>query len=428
MSARVRHSASALLRLEPLALAGALLAFAYGPAVRDNWLWLLLLWPVFAGARWLARGRLLTRTPLIWPCAALLLLAALNVYLAPYTRGLEMLGRLLLGLWLCWTLTERARDAGGMDGPLWAAATLGLLAAALALGATQWSASKSGQMWGVIAALPTIRNFPAFETGFNPNEIAGALAWLAPLLLGVAAGPARSRGLRAAAGAAGGLLLLALFLGQSRAALFGVLAALGFAALLIPAGRRRWLALAGVAALVALQAAVMTSAFQPASRANSAARDEISVGSRFDLVGNSLLIIRDYPLTGVGLSMYRDARVRQSYPTPALNNRAPHTHNELLQAGTDMGLPGMAVFAWLHAAVAWMLYAAGRRGDTAARAASAAVAAGLLAHLIYGLADAITLWDRLAFVFWLLLGLAGGQYALVRGRQNGRSSPSARSR
>lgn len=429
MAPRVQHSAAALLRLEPVALTAALLAFAYGPPVRDNWLWLLLLWPVFAGARWLAHGRLLTRTPLLWPCAALVLLAALNVYLAPYTRGLALLARPLLGLWLCWTLVERARAAGSLDRPLWAAAALGLLAAALALGATQWSASKSGQLWGVIAALPTIRNFPAFETGFNPNEIAGALAWLAPLLLGIAAGPPRGPGLRTAAGVAGALLLLALFLGQSRAALLGVLAALAAAALLIPAGRRRWWALAGVAALAALQAAIMASAFQPASRENTAARDEISVGSRVDLVSNSLLIIRDYPLTGVGLNMYRDSRVRQAYPTPALNNRPPHTHNELLQAGTDMGLPGLAVFAWLYAAAAWMLCAAWRRGDAAARAASAALAAGLLAHLIYGLADAIALWDRLAFIFWLLLGLAGAQYALVaRGPQNGSASPSARSR
>jgi O-antigen ligase len=283
-------------------------------------------------------------------------------------------------------------------------------------------------MWHIIEALPTVRGFPAFETGFNPNEIAGALAWLTPLLLGIALGPARDRGLRTAAGVAGGLLLLALFLGQSRAALFGTLAALGVVALLIPTGRQRWLTAAGVAALVALQATLMTGAFQPASRDSLAARDEISVGSRYDLVDNSLLIIRDYPLTGVGLNMYRDSRVRQTYPTPALNNRPPHTHNELLQAGTDMGLPGMAVFIWLYAAAAWMLYRAWRRGDAAARAASVAVAAGLLAHLIYGLADAITLWDRLAFIFWLLLGLAGAQYALVRDRQNGRSSPSARSR
>lgn len=413
MNASVELWAIRLLRLEPLALAAAVFAFTYPIEVRRHWLWLLLLWPLFLAARWLAYRRLVTRLPLLWPCVALILLATLNVYIAPYTRGLELLGRPLLGLWLCWALIEAARDAVSMDRPLWVSVLIGLLASVLALGATQWSTSKSAQMWAFIAVLPKVRGFPAFETGLNPNEIAGALAWLIPLLAGVAVGPARGAGLRSVAGAVSAALLLALFLGQSRAALFGVLGALALVALLVLTGRRRWLALLGVAALTVVQIVIMTSAFQPARREVIAARDEISVGSRFDMQANALEIIRAYPLTGVGLNMYRDSRVRQAYPTPAMRNRPPHTHNELLQIGTDMGLPGMAVYVWLHGAAAYVLYRVWRRGDPAARAASAAVAAGLLAHIIYGLADAVPIWDRLAFVYWLMLGLAGGQYAIV---------------
>lgn len=414
-----------LLQLEPVALTVITVAFAYGSNMRRGWLWLLLLWPLFLGLRWLAHGRLLTRVPLLWPCVALILLAALNVYAAPYTRGLEMLARPLLGLWICWALIETARDSGSMNRPLWTAALLGLLAGVLALGATEWSESKSGQMWTVIEALPTIRNFPAFEDGFNPNEIAGALAWLAPLLVGIAAGPGHARGLRMAAGVAGGLLLAALVLGQSRAALVGTLGALAvLALLLLPARRRRLVAavlaaLAGAGVLFALHTMLTTGPLQPVSRETGSERDEISIGSRFDLAANSLLILRDYPFTGVGLSMYRDSRVRAAYPTPALNNRPPHTHNELLQVGVDMGISGLVAFVWLHLETAHMLYQSWRRGSPGARTVSAAVAAGLLAHVVYGLADAITLWDRLAFVFWLMLGLAGGQYVLVQRASEG---------
>jgi hypothetical protein len=42
-----------------------------------------------------------------------------------------------------------------------------------------------------------------------------------------------------------------------------------------------------------------------------------------------------------------------------------------------------------------------------------AIAAGLFAHAIYGLTDAIPLWDRFAFFFWWMLGLSGAQYVLV---------------
>jgi hypothetical protein len=61
-----------------------------------------------------------------------------------------------------------------------------------------------------------------------------------------------------------------------------------------------------------------------------------------------------------------------------------------------------------------MLMACWRRGDRRARVAAVAVGGGLLAHLIYGITDAIPLWDRFSFVYWIMLGLAGGQYALIR--------------
>ena len=60
-----------------------------------------------------------------------------------------------------------------------------------------------------------------------------------------------------------------------------------------------------------------------------------------------------------------------------------------------------------------MLVQSWRKGDSQARILAVAVAGGLLAHAVYGLGDAITLWDRLAFIFWWLLGLAGAQYILV---------------
>ena len=47
------------------------------------------------------------------------------------------------------------------------------------------------------------------------------------------------------------------------------------------------------------------------------------------------------------------------------------------------------------------------------RAVAVAVAAGLLAHMVYGMGDAITLWDRFAFGYWWMIGLAAAQYVLV---------------
>jgi O-antigen ligase len=79
-----------------------------------------------------------------------------------------------------------------------------------------------------------------------------------------------------------------------------------------------------------------------------------------------------------------------------------------------MGLPGLAVWLGLQITVVYQLFKGYRQGDTSAKAVTGAVAAGLFAHGFFGLGDAITLWDRFAFLVWWLLGLAGAQTFLLR--------------
>ena len=57
-----------------------------------------------------------------------------------------------------------------------------------------------------------------------------------------------------------------------------------------------------------------------------------------------------------------------------------------------------------------MLLQAWKNGTEATRVVSVAVGTGLLAHFIFGFTDAITLWDRFSFVFWMMLGIAGATY------------------
>ncbi|HLV33926.1 MAG TPA: O-antigen ligase family protein [Spirillospora sp.] len=422
-----------VLWLEPLALALMTLAFWYPTPARLDWLWLLWLLPLILAARYIAHERLITRTPLDGWFLAFLVLGALNVYIAPYTRGLLMLARPLLGMALYYAMIESARVSGRMRGPLQAVTMLGLLVGVLAIGSTQWS-NKAPALDALIAAMPTLRGFPGAESGFNANEMAGALAWLVPLMAGLALYRWQQRQPRWAVIAAFVLLFTALFLGQGRAAIIGVfLALLLLIPLLIRRNLMRGLAFAALALMIAAQVGVSISfAQQQIEQVEAAAstgtnaepvqlRDAQTIEARLQIWSSALAILRDYPLTGVGLSMFRDGRVRADYPVPMLEGRIlPHAHNELLQVASDMGLPGLIVYAGIHAAAGYMLLQSWRRGDGLARAVSAAVAGGLLAHTIYGLADAITLWDRFAFVFWMLLGLTGAQYTLVQQNANSR--------
>ena len=109
--------------------------------------------------------------------------------------------------------------------------------------------------------------------------------------------------------------------------------------------------------------------------------------------------------------MFSDSEVRDQYPVPSSRSGiVPHTHNEYLQVATDMGIPGLILFLGIYVATARMLFRAWRAGGDEIRTRSAAAGSGLLAHAIFGLGDAITLWGRFGFIFWLMLGMAGATH------------------
>jgi O-antigen ligase len=92
----------------------------------------------------------------------------------------------------------------------------------------------------------------------------------------------------------------------------------------------------------------------------------------------------------------------------------PHAHNEWLQMGADLGIPGFLMFLAMQVVILWMLWQGWRSDQPHAQIMAVAVFGGLLAHSVYGLGDAITLWDRFSFILWWLVGLAGAQYVLSR--------------
>lgn len=397
-----------------------LVTFFYRSPARDPWLVLCWGLPLFMAARWLVYRRLWSRSPLDALYAAFLLLAALNVWAAgldaalpPFTRGLMMLGRPVMGIALSLAFVDSVRRSGRVDTVLHATLALTLLVSIVGLTAVQWNA-KSLQLAFITERLPRFTAFPDAAQGFNANEAGGVLAWTVPLAAGLALATKR-RLWRWGFGAAFATGFLALILGQSRFAIAGTLVAL---ALLVPLVILSWRSRAaawGMLAVVGiLEILLIQGAFAPEQRGDRQDWDSESTAGRLALWDNAWTIIRDHPLTGVGLNMFRDARVRELYPVeiPGLPI-IPHTHNEFLQMGTDMGVPGWLWAVALAAAVIAMLWRIYRAGDTPARRIAAAVGAGLLAHVLFGLGDAIPIWDRWAFVGFWLLGLGCSAFVWV---------------
>lgn len=423
--------------LEPFLLMVIVAAFWFPEPSRVNFL--LLFIPPMLG-RFILYRRFWENTPLNVLLLGFLALCAVNTYIAlanpiapPYSWGWYMMGRPLMGVLLTLSLVSRVYEENGLDRLLLIIMLVAVLVGALGLTSAQYT-NKSNQLQFLIDRLPRWNTFPGAEGGFNVNEIGGAMAYFAPLAAGVAIYSWRQRNatrlvraLGISASIAFVFLALALFLGQSRLAIIGtVIALVGLSFLLIPVGRWRVLALGGLILFSVIAGLVVARVFEPPGMAEAMiARDENSNEVRLEIWGSALHIIRDYPLTGAGLNMFRYQRVRDQYPAPGYAASVlPHAHNELLQVGSDTGIPGMLLFLAWHGVLVIMVWQTWRKGTPFLRMVSVSAAAGLLAHAVFGLADAITLFDRFIFGYWLLVALVTAAYLQTK-RQPAQAAPSS---
>ncbi|MGB9592561.1 MAG: O-antigen ligase family protein, partial [Anaerolineae bacterium] len=259
----------------------------------------------------------------------------------------------------------------------------------------------------------------------HPNVMAGALLCAAFVAMAWALWPPR-----ASAGArwperllaarvlwvlAGLLMLLVLFLTKSRGAYGASL--VGIAVLAALAARRR-MALAGIV-LVALALAVGGGLWVLQQTATGSADeleilDTSSFAFRQRVWHYALLLVGDFPLTGVGMGGFNEA-LYDLYGYSAFAQ--PSAHSLYLQAALDLGLPGLAALLALIGAAAWRAVAGLRRmravGDGLWPLAAGAIAC-LAAVLAQGLID-ITVWStRGGFMLWWLLALL---YALGSAEQ-----------
>ena len=102
--------------------------------------------------------------------------------------------------------------------------------------------------------------------------------------------------------------------------------------------------------------------------------DQTSIGLRLDYYSNTLAIIADRPLFGVGIGGFETAygeRVKNTGMAPSNN-----PHNQYLLIAAQLGLVGLAVLVWLYA-VAW-------RGAGRLEPPFAEIAHGLLLAMVIG--------------------------------------------
>lgn len=203
-------------------------------------------------------------------------------------------------------------------------------------------------------------------------------------------------------------MLLVLFLTKSRGA-YGAFA-VGLGALLLLTARRRAVLVGVLVIVFALTVGglwVLRGA--PADAlSDSEILDTSTFAFRQRVWHYALMLVGDFPLTGVGMGGFNTASA-DLYGYSA--TQQPSAHSLYLQVALDLGLPGLAAFLAL-AAVALARAGVGlrrlrARGDALWPLAAGAIA-GALALLAHGLVD-LTVWGtRGAFMLWGLLALLQG--------------------
>lgn len=419
------------------------------PPFRDQYIFLLgFTLPIYA-ARWIVHQRLFTHTLLDITFLIFVALSVYNFNNAPLSRAdyWVLLCRPFLGILIIYYFVESVRQNGQLRHLISVTIGLGILIGVLALVASQWAASDKSDLFAfIIDALPVLdyrQVLPDMQLSFNPNEIAGALAYFCPFALGIALhgmfteSPVITTRLdrlnhwiiRWGSIICFVIIASALMLGQSRFALFGVFWGTFIVILFVlPKWTYRLPALGIWVIMLLLEVMIVTNVLPLNTSDNTTAvvtdasspldeRDERTLTSRFDLWESALHMVQDYPTTGAGMSTYRGLIMQDRYITPLYEGRQfgpPHAHNVFFQFGADFGVMGFVLFlAWVGISV-WMAYQAFQRSNASFRIMTISITSGILAYMGYGIGDAITLWDRFAFLHWWFMGLIVCSYILTK--------------
>jgi O-antigen ligase len=172
------------------------------------------------------------------------------------------------------------------------------------------------------------------------------------------------------------------------------------AAVTISWERRAVAALAG-GAVVLLAAGLLV----PSVRAEILDDVDRATGGRSQLVTEGLRIAADHPAGGVGLGGFKSAygdRVGFKAADPA---RAA-SHNTPVTVAAELGVPGLALFAWLVVTALWLAFR--RASRSFAGRASLCVGLALLAVLVHSLFYNAFFEDPMS---WAFLGLGAMAYA-----------------
>ena len=405
----------------------------------------------------------------ITPLNGTILLMALMVLVSTWATydikvSLPKISGMVLGLGVYFAIARGGSTPRGWWMSLLLFLAMGLAVAGLGLLGTNWFGSKISLLNPITTRIPfLIQGLQGAEGGFHPNEVAGALAWVLPLLLALSVGlafPNRIIPIMSLRGGPAGrrsnlesskVILLhpllwarndiksgwiwllrfslwpaTLFVGgvfvlaQSRGGYIAMAIAMLLMLLLALPKAWRWVLLALVLILGVVLGLILSQGDSMQVKdwivgsgvTTDAALSLNTLEGRLEIWSRAIYGLQDFPFTGMGMNTFREV-VHVLYPLflIAPDRDFGHAHNEFLQAGLDLGIPGMIAFMGLYMGAFWMLGRSWLR-KVQPKMLVLGLGGGLLAHMLYGLTDAVALGAKPGVLFWMLLGLIAGLHEL----------------
>ena len=409
------------------------------------WLYLLLIFtdrvPVVGlvglGALWLLyavlTGWQIFVTPLDLPILALLGLLPLNLAISvDQSLTLPKVYGLILGIAIFYWLVQFVRNYQRLKLAIFGLILLGIGAAILGGVGMDWSTSR----FAALAAYfqPLTNWLPAIprqiSAGIHANTAGGVLTLFVPLLAALALdrgafyrlylrGKKHAKFIhvlyKAVLLIALLLVLVVVALSDSRGAILG--SGVGLFALAVWKDRRfLWLlplVIIGLGILFFLAAGGNT--FQLIEMLETS--EESTYYGRLTVWRNTLAVIQDFPLTGVGMGTLGQVFNEFYHYTIFVYNPTNylHAHNTFLAAAVDLGIPALVLYASLLTTSALMIKRRLKIGRSILKTLLQGLACGLLAFHIFGLMDAFVLGTKLGAVLWIFLGLVSAVYVHKEG-------------
>ena len=375
-----------------------------------KWTALLLLLPVLLLLRRAATGHFFSQTP--YDIAILLLMVMLLVSLyATFDIQLSMpkIAGLYVAVFIFYGAVAftRQRKHG-----LWYLLTffflVGLGMGGIGLLGTTWPSPFS--------FLNQIKTFiPLAQTGIlgtdsiiNPNFLAGALLLIAPLFLAAAIGLTptlwRNHKLFTVLFASSAIFISGLIVATGSR---GGIVSLFISILIMLAIQFKWgkwlLIAAGIGAiglLIYFQQDITTALAQGSDPIGG-------IEGRLEIWSRAIYGLQDFPFTGMSMNGFRKV-VHILYPLFLISPDSDigHAHNHLLQAGLDLGLPGLISYLALWFISVGLLWKGWqKKHKPEQQILLVGLCGSFTAGWMFGILDSLGLGERPGFVWWLLLAI-----------------------